>query len=182
MKLDLDFDTLIYIIVMIVFIVLGAFGKKKKPVPKAPVATGEEEGFTTPEDIIAEKLKAFIGDYSQPEPSSSSIDVSTDAIDTVMLNEGYVEKPILEEIDRFESVESGIPLDQVNEIHDAIHEGAHVFEEFNYDEHSSLADGDLTKQDQHLADESASRFEEIYSDFDIRKAIIFSEIIQSKRF
>ena len=63
--MKIDFDTLIYIIVMIVFILLGALGRKRKPVQQAPLPGGGDESYVTPEDVIAEKLKAFLGNYDQ---------------------------------------------------------------------------------------------------------------------
>ena len=184
--MKIDFDTLIYIIVMIVFILLGAFGKKKKPVQQAPLPAEGEEDYVAPEDIIAEKLKAFLGSYDLEESKPATVQTS------------YKEEEIIDTlpeetfIDRYEEpltqYKPDIPeedeiLDKVHVIHDEIQEGMPVFETYVYDHHSEMMDGDLTKAENQLADDTAYHFvkEAIYEDFDLNKAIIYSEIILRPR-
>lgn len=184
MKMDLD--TLIYIIVMIVFILLGAFGKKKKPVQQAPLPAEGDDDSVAPEDLIAEKLKAFFGNYDKEESES------------VTGQESYMEEEIIDTIpqetviDTYEEplyrYKPKVPeedelLDKVHDIHDEIQEGLPVFETYDYDRHSEMLDGDLTKAENQLADDTAYDLvkDAVYEDLDLRKAIIYSEIILKPR-
>jgi len=185
--MKIDIDTLIYIIVMIVFIVLGAVGKKKKPVQKpAPVVDeDDEQEFSDPEDLITEKLKAFIGDYSQKDVSSGNID-NEKVADQPKAEEGFISVE-----DNYQTVEdlsnlhsdNENSLDKVNAIHDGIQEGDHVFSDYSYDQHSELVSGDLTKSDNQPDTDSyqLSLLNEVYEDFDVRKGIIFSEILNRRQ-
>ncbi len=186
--MKIDIDTLIYIIVMIVFIVLGAIGKKKKPVQQAvpsPEAENEEEEFNSPEDILAEKLKAFIGDYHQRE------DLQAVPEENIFNREERIpEKTIIEkEQQRVEAYKTDLPetenpIDMVHAIHDEIQEGIHVFKEYKYDDHSELISGDLTKSENQPDTDAyhLSVLSEIYEEFNLTKAIIFSEILVRKQF
>jgi hypothetical protein len=187
----MDLDTLIYIIVMIIFIALGAFGKKKKPGQQVSESSdGEEDVFMSPDDVIAQKLKAFLGDFEkndkladEPEPESEPV-VQNDIKITqppYYTNELYREpkesylppEPLPEEIP-----------EKVNFFGDASDEGNPVFEHFNIGKDVGLSDGDLTKQEDPHTD--GVLVEDLFAEFtdglDPKKAIIYSEIINRKQF
>ena len=212
----MDLDTLIYIIVMIVFIALGAFGKKKKMVPEAQEQESEfDEEIASPEDIIARKLKALLGDYEREQPVGEKIEQEVVYTDSPL---EYREKPLeykreqtvyrepgktfddyredLEnqkyQVKAYQStpqkysdspIQSEELVDSISRSGDIIAEGISVFEHYNYDKDNDLTKGDLTMQeDAHSGKAKFDIFAEFSSGFDVRKAIIYSEIINRKQF
>jgi hypothetical protein len=180
----MDLDTLIYIIVMIVFIALGAFGKKKKP-GQQPVMQedAEDEGFTAPEDIIAKKLKEFLGGYEEEKSYSEPENVIYEQPSVQEMPPSVLEtyQPAMSRLNYIPEKEEVI--DQIITRGGIIEEGMAAFEHFDIDTDGALSDGDLTMQnDPHDGIKPDDLFAEFKGGFDVRKAIIYSEIINRKQF
>jgi hypothetical protein len=184
--MKIDFDTLIYIIIMIVFIVLGALGKKKKPVQQSvPIEEeGEEEEYTSPEDVIAEKLKAFIGDYDKRESSYETDRSIQEESEPEVIRDEFSSEKDHGSVETYKSYKES-SLDKMQKTHDGIQEGIPVFSDHLYDDKSTtLADGDLTMSENQPSFDDAYdiAFSDVYDDFDLTKAIIFSDILNRKHF
>jgi hypothetical protein len=175
----MDLDTLIYIIVMIVFFVIGAIGKKKKPVQQPVSQESAEEDLYTAEDLVAKKLREFLGGYDEKE-----------AEEYVETPGSYHPEPVhsekLEEYKEmhieYKPVEAA--LDEIHTKEGRIEEGIAVFEHYDAKDDDALSEGDLTRQEDPHGDDNTSNeiFAEIGSGFDARKAILYSEIINRKEF
>jgi hypothetical protein len=175
----MDLDTLIYIIVMIVFFVIGAIGKRKKPVQHPLAQQEEEEDIFTSEDIVAKKLREFLGGYDEKEAEDyegAPAPYHPEPVHSKKLEE-YEEMHI-----DYKPVEAA--LDEIHTKEGRVEEGVSVFEHYDANEDDALSIGDLTKQDDPHGDQNASNelFAEISSGFDARKAILYSEIINRKEF
>ncbi len=80
-----DPGTLIYLILTLIFVALGAAGKRKKPVNVTPPENaGDEDSGTETEntdhsgDILAENFRRLLGDYGQnysPQPTVADDEV-----------------------------------------------------------------------------------------------------------
>ena len=170
---------------MVLFIALGAFGKKKKPVTLTDEA--EEETDTPPEEFISQRLKEFVGEYDSreevvPEKEEDNFEGADETVLVIAGREEIIEKPsdkynthnIISEDIRDKSGNSG----DLNE------GGESVFTHFDYRDDHELSDGDLTRQEGKLPEKNIMYeiFMEMSKGFDVRRAIIFSEIINRKYF
>lgn len=183
----MDLDTLIYIIVMIIFLALGAFGKKKKPVQQDfEPEDSEENGTVSMEDHISERLKDFLGEYNKEERIPSGTDLSYKAEEPFFYNkegEPAIQENIIREsipIEREFSKIAETDFFSQNQIHD----DSPIFQHFEFDQDSSMTDGDLTtiENQPELPGDPTLLFEEFQEGFDLRKAILYSEIMNHKYF
>lgn len=169
---------------MILFIVLGSFGKKKKPVKHLPLSDEGEESFAAPEDLITEKIRALIGDYNPQESASAVVKPAEDTTD----REKVVTKPAFEIDSRsFEDYRPvpeyfDKPLDQIYSINGEIQEGVSSFENYDSNKYSDLSEDDIMESDILSSSDLTKKIidEEIYTEMDLRKAIIYSEVINRK--
>jgi hypothetical protein len=100
-KMDFDIGTIIYIIITIVAIAAGAFGKKKKPAPSSPVSEDENE----PVGFFEKLEEQFSGIISEAKESVQNITTEFIPVE---------EKPIAEPTFQDEYKALGSLLDQYN--------------------------------------------------------------------
>lgn len=179
--MEIDLDTLIYIFVMILFVVLGSLGKKKRPARQTSVSTSGEELFEDPEKVLTERLRTLIGNYSQEEPLTQRGHIEISESEPVS-QEAKTEK-IFEPFQKYEAdlVSTDVFTDQFDDIHNESEEGVSVFEKYDYSD-SDLRDGDLTREDSSISSGLAENLiiEEIHKEMDLKRAIIYSEILNRK--
>ena len=189
----MDLDTLIYIIVMIIFLALGAFGKKKKPVQQDYEQEDPENGIVSMEDQISERLKEFLGDYNNEEripPEKKDVLYKTEE-PTFYSKEGSSYNKEGEPAIQESIIRESIPIErEYSKIADTdffsqtqIHDSP-IFQHFDFDQDSSMTEGDLTtiENQPELPGDSTLLLEEFQEGFDLRKAILYSEIMKHKYF
>ena len=156
--MDFDIGTLIYILLTIVFIVIGSLGKKKKPVINAP---GEESaGTESMDDPITENLKKLFGDF---ETSTG------EEIPNLVAEE---ELPLDTIYDKLDSLES--PLDK------PIMEGGTGF--YKIEDHiREIMESSPTEMRIQRTDQS-SFVKDALKDFSPKKGILYAEIFRPKYF
>lgn len=189
MKMDFDIGDLFYIIMAVLFIVAGAFGKKKKPVQRIP-SQADTESPETPliaEDILETKLKEFFGGYQQPyvepvpEPGVEEGYEEVEKIDLPVSTETvYATANVFSPETKLDDYKS--PFDNTEEMLDSIgtEEG---IPNWNYAEEVHITDEIKLSEGKEL--ESVDRnpeMEELLANFDARQGIIYSEIFERKEF
>jgi hypothetical protein len=188
--MDLDFDSLIYIIITIVFLALGALGKKKKPVQSNPVFEEMDvpDAYDVKDDPIPDPLKEFFGAYMNqpvPEPEVRNVEPASEILDTYTPVESKLDTYIPSEsvLDTYTPAEStlDIPVSGIDSIQSYLdkqvhQEGVPVFEHYVYE--------DVIKQseigDVHEKTLRNPVISEIIKDFEVRKAVIYAEILKPK--
>jgi hypothetical protein len=156
--MDGNFDTLIYIIITIVAFVISALGKKKKKLGNQPV---NSENYSKPEkkpflSNLEQLLKEEMGmpdQNYQREYEDDSIKESYR--DEYEMDEKIIEKPKKETIETEEKVPFSIEYEDTSEIFS-----------------NSIQNKDITKQEEEL----------VIEDFNLRDAVIYSEIINRKEY
>ncbi len=180
--MEIDLDTLIYIFVMILFVILSVIGKKKKPVQQLPLPAKGADDFENPEDIIAARLRALIGDYSQKDTAGVD-DTEAAQKDKESISTETKTEVISASFDKYEkaATEYSDPPEQIISNYDEIEDDDFVFQSFDFEE-SALIEGDLTKSDVFSQSGLTERLiiDEIQNEFDLRKAVIYSEVIKRK--
>ena len=168
--MKIDIDTLIYLIVMLIFVALGAVGKKKRPaanagskVPEGPPDAMDEN---SPMDAFSKNFSRFMGDYGMIETEEA---IQND----IPLDEEIAESAIEKRTDTLDTVEDS--LDSMDDALDQV-------EEIDYYAHieDSIKLSELTMKDS--GEEKIDEIKQIIDDFDIRSAIIYAEIIEPKYF
>lgn len=179
--MDLDFDTLIYIVVTIVFLALGAMGKKKKPVAANPENTGNqvanEDIF---EEIISDPLKNLMKTYGIEELQTSTtrqepVEEILDKYepDTHIIDTYTPDNQIIDTYEnRYDSVQSY--LDSLSP-----EEGVSILDEFIHDEFEDVIRQSEIGDAEEIA-KSNPLTQEILEGFNVRKAVIYSEVLKPK--
>jgi hypothetical protein len=164
--MDDNFDSLIYIIITVVAFVISALGKKKKKArPKiAPVNEQQREQkkekplFSNLEKLLNEELGLEETQYTNEHEEQDQIDQPVMEEKYEPKEEEKTEQPLdhvpPEMLDDKEDVPYSIEFDDTSEI----------FKE-------SVKDGDLVEEQ-----------EEVLPDFNLKDAIIYSEIINRKEY
>ncbi|MGM0407092.1 MAG: hypothetical protein ACQERU_03865 [Bacteroidota bacterium] len=161
--MDDIFDSLIYILITLAAFAISLLGKKKKPAQRAPISEGTEDHEETGQT-------PFFSDFER----LLDREFVNDDLDTEQ-EESY-------HADEQESFESNKPGNQINnEILDSTPSELAEDKEkmpysIEYDDTSevfshSINDGDITKDE-----ESKS----IADDFDLEKAVVYSEILNRR--
>ncbi len=167
--MKIDPGTLVYIFIALIFAVLGAAGKKKKPVVTNPKLDQEDSGTVEQEeqsDVLAENLRRFMGNFGNY------------GMNEVIAEEEEVEP----EISVMKSTESKKAADTAFDRHDTV-EGA--IDSANAESAYAFV-SDTIKRGEFAAYQMDADLDHdmdgFLLNFDIRKAIIYSEIINPKYF
>lgn len=148
---DFDFSTIIYIVVMILFAILG--GRKRKKPQQSPSV--QKEYQAPPETDTGFDL---FEKYFREDPFSVEKPVEKSTDDFMEFEEP--EHPEMEEADFVETIRQDIG-DPLHSQHNKVME----------EEHDKIEVIDLDRE-----------IDSPVSDFDIRKAVIYSEILKRKTF
>ncbi|HYW96879.1 MAG TPA: hypothetical protein VE870_14890 [Bacteroidales bacterium] len=173
--MKLDFDTLIYLIVTLVFVALGLLGKKKPRtnIPNAAQGNDEEsvETETSTADVFSENFRRIMGEYDAEYNTEQSI------IPDQEVKMEMAAQDIEERAERLDTV-----ADALNRI-----EG--TFDKDEDAESDELMDSDFDDEIKMSEREAMGMrtghrhdINWMLDNFDIRKAIIYSEIINPKYF
>ncbi len=182
----MDLDTLIYIIVMVLFIALGAFGKKKKPVPQSfEEEESGDDGLLSDEEKISQKLKSFLGEFEKKEKVPAE-----DKSEFIEQDKTYFSKdtkPDPQKIDIYEDnrVKSEVVEPSVMPLsYEQTSDETPEFQHFEIAKDQTMMEGDLTNLENQpfLPGEYNLLFEEFPEGIDLRKAILHSEIINRRIF
>lgn len=185
MKNDFDIGTLFYILLMIIFIIAGAFGKKKKP--QKVSSRAEPLINDSPEDLLARKLKELFNENTAiPEPEIADENIPEtieyeEKLDVPVADESYggLEKTVIpEEITEqyIGSVEyHGEKADTISpeEGQSAIFIQAEdqIADEIKLSEGKDLTHADFNQE-----------LSEFIDKFDIRQGIMYSEILNRREY
>lgn len=186
MKADFDIGNLVYVILTVVFLIIGAVGKKKKP--RAQVSD-EEETIPEPENLKAQFQEIFkefsptIEAIKQQDyyfTEKDSVEYST-PVDTIPeLSSETIEdiippaaQPIDSNINYNDQAQSSLDITGMDE-------GSSAFD-YSKD-HSSLVYNDVTDEYSEVLSEQEEELSGIIDGFDPKKAFIYSEIFNRKDF
>lgn len=153
-----NFDTIIYIIITIVAFVISALGKNKKKISNQPVSNKE---YSKPEkkpflSNLEQLLKEEMGIPDQRIQNEYEFDsINEDYAQEYKNPEEIIENPPMEKNDVKEKTPFSIEYEDTSEIFS-----------------DSIKDKDITKQEE----------EPIIEDFNLRDAVIYSEIINRKEY
>lgn len=188
MKADFDIGNLLYVALTIVFLIIGAMGKKKKPVQRQTEES--PESIPVSEDIKSQFQELFREfnpvpqDYKEEEYSFAP-------------TESVEDGPVLDVVpdERIESVEYPAyqeyiqPLDSNINYNDqaqssldttGMDEGTPAF---NYQkDEGSLIYNDLTKEYTSVLSDEEEELAGIVDNFDPKSAFVYSEIFNRKEF
>lgn len=156
--MDDIFDSLIYIIITIAAFVISALGKKKKKHPNVPPIQRATEPQT-------EKKKTIFPDIEQLIKEEMGLETND-----------YVEDPFVNQGEEKIEIPKEQPLDYVPP--EMLDDKPDIPYSIEYDEDisekDSIKNSDISAE--HMEDESE------LSDFDLKEAIIYSEIINRKEY
>jgi hypothetical protein len=187
MKADFDIGNLVYVILTIVFLVIGAVGKKKKPLPgvsaKPQDSQEEPENLKTQFQELFREFNPGLEILKEPEfsftPKSTvedgpGLDVmpeySTETIEDII---PPVSQPIDSNINYNDQAQSSLDTAGMDE-------GVHAFD---YEkDHSSLIYNDLTKEYSSILTDDEEEMVVLVEEFDPKKAFLYSEIFKRKEF
>jgi hypothetical protein len=189
MSLDFDIGNLAYIIIMLVIVIAGAFGKKKKPVQKIQSAVEPEETANPfmAEDILERKLKEFLSGYNQPAKESSSETVfkedlpAEEELDVpVTIESPYISPEVYSGGTKLDDIIS--PYDNNNKVLDEIGKEEGV-SNWNYAEEVHIIDEIKLSEGKELVSVDYNpEILELLESFDARQGFIYSEIFNRKQF
>ncbi len=166
-----DPGNLIYIILMLIFVIVGAAGKKKKPRggmintntgPGNMAQPDEQE----PGDILAENLRRLMGRYDQYDTPESIIPDEDTEIEMAEKNVEERAESLYASKGRLDSVQD--TLDRIN----ASQEESEIYDSIKADELGS------EKKEQR----TLHGIDRMVENFDAQKAVIYSEILNPKYF
>jgi hypothetical protein len=188
MKADFDIGNLVYVILTIVFLVIGAMGKKKKPIPQA---SDEESPEVVPEpdniksqfqelfrelnpatDLIKQQEYYFSPKETVEEGTSLDVvpDLSNESVEDIIPPET---QPVDSNINYNDQAQSSLDTSGMDEGTPA----------FDYDkDHSSLVYNDLTKEYSTVLSDQEEEMVSLVDDFDPKTAFIYSQIFNRKEF
>jgi hypothetical protein len=180
--MDIDFDTLIYLIVTIILIAVGAIGKKKKPgIPVSDVETTDETDMGT--KLFGEQFKSVFENYAEekrqyqedrfydPEKTESRVSAELGDLLESQREDQLIEVAAESYDNRIDSMkgmldtyegEGASAIPGTEDIHDII-----KFTELGSANEQPLDDSDIVA---------------ILEEFNGRKAVVYSEIINPKYF
>jgi hypothetical protein len=187
MKADFDIGNLVYVILTIAFLIVGAIGKKKKPVQRVVEDTQDNE--TDPESIKSQFQELF-RDFN-PEPEilkaqdysySSEESVEEGPSLDVIPEESYVS--FIDTVPRYDQpIDSNINYnDQAQSSLDTtgMDEGTPAFD---YEkDHSSLVYDEITKEYSVVLSDEEVELAGIVEGFNPKTAFVYSEIFNRKEF
>lgn len=186
MKADFDIGNLVYVILTVVFLIIGAVGKKKKPRAQE---SDEEEAVVEPDNLKAQFQEIFkefsptIEAVKQQDfyfTGKDSVEYTT-PVDTVpeLSNETIEDiipaetKPIDSNINYNDQAQSSLDTTGIDE-------GSAAFDYAK--DHSSLVYNDVTDEYSEVLSEQEEELSGIIDGFDPKKAFIYSEIFNRKDF
>jgi len=180
MKADFDIGNLFYILLMIIFIIAGVFGKRKKtqhaPSPLEPTKA-ESTG-----DLLEKKLKEFFTEnLESSEPVFKTSDVPGETLDVPLSDDasGRLESTVLPEettelFNRSIENEGGI-LDSID-LEEGTRSLVDQWEDSIIDEIKLSEGRDLVPVDYN------EELEELINNFDARQGFIYSEIFRRREY
>ena len=188
MKADFDIGNLVYVILTIVFLVIGAMGKKKKPLPRVseedvPEITPEPDNLKSQFQELFRELNPNTELLKQQEyyftPKDSveegpSLDVvpelSTESVEDIIPPETQA---IDSNINYSDQAKSSLDTTGMDEGEPA----------FDYEkDQSSLVYNQETKEYSSVLSDREEELAFLVDDFDPKKAFIYSEIFKRKEF
>ena len=181
MNLDFDITNLVYILLMIIFIIAGAFGKKKKP-PK--IVMSEEPAVESAEDLLQMKLKEFYADFQASQDEAPQGSYSGDEIIEEKYDPPLVEKSqeMIEQtlFTEYRSVQNIGSIEYEGENLDAIGDEEGV-PNWNYEEQDYIDDQIKLSEGQELIPiDYNEELAELLQHFDARQGLIYAEILHRR--
>ncbi len=184
--MKINFDTLIYLVVTIIFLAIGALGKKKKV--QRPLVNNEPEDDDTMQptrkaDPFTENFNRMMGFYDKPDDSSNLV---TDQDFQVEMTNSQDDRMQMTKEEILDSVESKLDvpyskLDSVDNSLDTIEDAIDSIGDLKFDSiQDSIKMSELGAEG--YGKRSSIGIMKLLDDFDIRKAIIYTEIINPKYF
>jgi len=179
-KIDFDIGTLIYIIITVVAIVAGAFGKKKKPVNK-PLAEEEETGSKGFFGKLEEQFGGFI------EEAKESVQGITSEF--VPVENEVVEEPVIQEAAKgYESLldkyVNGIPMEDspFQEYEESFDEDEEDNEDLTSPQAKRSTEDGQILQVINTDPNTYVDYDQMIEDFDLGTAVIYSSIINRQEY
>ena len=171
--MDFDFGNLIYILLMIAFVIFGAKGKKKK----APIPVQTEEEDATPENAespivnkLSDNIKKYFGEQFDLDASSNEAE------------DEYEED--LEYDTQFDSYsdsgEYDEKIDDVYSTYDRIDEEKKVSNDYDFKAEEPKTEVRTEKKRRKKSTRAFTS--QLLSEFDPKKALLYSEIFKPKYF
>ncbi len=187
MKADFDIGNLVYVILTIVFLIIGAVGKKKKP---APVSSDEYENEPVDESSIKSQFQEMFREFNPvPEPlkeqeysftqkdsveNGSALDVvpeyGYESIEDIIPEPSA---PLDSNINYYEQAQSSLDTTGMDE-------GTPAFD-YNEDS-SSLVYNEITREYSAVLSRDEEALAGLVDGFDARTAFVYSEIFNRKEF
>ncbi len=187
MKADFDIGNLVYVILAIVFLIISAIGKKKKPTIRVSEEAQDAHSdpgtlksqfqelfreFNPVDEIIKEQEYSFTSEDSVEDGPSLDV-VPEESYESV---EDYVpkyEQPLDSNINYYEQAKSSLDTTGMDEGTPA----------FDYEkDQSSLIYNDITQQYSSFMSEDEIELAGIIDEFDPKTAFVYSEIFNRKEF
>jgi hypothetical protein len=187
MKAAFDFGNLVYVILTVAFLIIGAIGKRKKPVTRVPdeyQGRDETQGsiksqfqellkeFNPTAEIITNQEYSFSPKESVEEGPALDVvpELTTESVLDIV---PAAEQPIDSNIDYRDQAQSSLDITGLDE-------GEPVF---NYGkDHNLLIYNTITKEYNSTLTEDEELLAEIVDGFDARTAFVYSEIFKRKEF
>ncbi len=176
--MKLNIDTLIYLLVVVIFGILGAIGNRKKPSSAAAKQDAPDEndyGQEDTGDVFSQNLRKLMGDYEQYDTENSI--VTDEELELEM-----AEKSVDDRAGMIDTIDS-----KATQIEEAAEEDTYRSEEFEASLRSMEENiSDTIKMGELGSEQEAAEYYpatgRFLQHFDMRKAIIYSEILNPKYF
>ncbi len=169
--MEIDFDTLIYLIFTIIFIAVGALGKKKRPAQTQPVPSSEEE-MQAKGRTFSDNFNSLFEDVDRNlDDIESSVDILDESEHSVESMSGSTLDTPYSTLDK--------PVSRLDEVPGSPR--AESYPERIEDQYQRIMHS--IKTPKAVGYKKSNAFvDEFRKDFDARKAVIYSELINPKYF
>ena len=187
-QIEMEFDSLIYIIIAVVLAIVNAVAQKKKKeqaVGAAPKPANFDEQFQHSDEEYEEQY------HDEERVAANPLEILFGQLenDRVKMVEVASDEVEVKEPSRVEPAPE--PEPQFNDFHTKMQEKAQEFIDFKHEKNffdfeedsiASTAIGDVLTEEEEEAQAEIERKNDILMDFTAAKAIVFSEIIKPKYF
>jgi hypothetical protein len=181
MNIDFDITNLVYIVLMIIFIIAGAFGKKKKP---SKMVLPQEPADESAEDLLQMKIKEFYADFQVSQDEAPQVSYSGDEIIEEKYGPPLVEKSkeMIEQtlFTEYRSAQNIGSIEYEGEMLDAIGDEEGI-SNWNYEEQDYIEDEIKLSEGQELMPADYNEeLAELLQHFDARQGLIYAEVLQRR--
>ena len=166
--MDFDIGTFIYILLTLLFIIIGSLGSRKKSKQTPQDASSNSDASSAPEsDPLSENLRKIFGDYTTPEENGNKY--ADETIESVEEEDHILDSPedrLDNAKDFLEKPGNEVGSDKVYKLEDHIQD--------------IMKD---TSVKMRLKSRSKTTFvKKAFRDFDPRKGILYTEVFKPKYF